>query len=1052
MGRRPSSFSVLLLAVFLSVVGIASLPMLNICYKPSSTNRSISVSFSYPGASAEIVESEVTSKIEGAMARLPGNTGTSSTSAEGVGNATVTFGKNTDISSARLELASAIRMLYPGFPEGVSYPSISLGTGGQEAMTVLTYSVKGDIPSRELEKFAGDRIVPEISSIRGVDKVSIYGASPYQWTINFDARTASSLGISPLDIASAFRESYSEAMIGMCRDSDESLAVRFSCAHDSGDFGDIPVKNVNGQTVFLRDIADWSFEESQPSSYYRVNGLNTITMVVSMAQGANLLKLASSVRRAMLEMQDNFPDTVSAGISYDASEFVSDELHRIFRRTALCVLILLLLVLLATGSWRYMLITVLTLAVNILISLGIYAFAGLEIHIYTLAGITVSLGLVIDSSIVVIDHYARFRNGKVFPALFAAVSTTVVALLLVLLLPDSEKANLKDFVLVIVLNLAVSLAVSLFFVPALMDYLPVKGPSRKMRFRCLRRRSVWFSRYGRYLEWSLRHRWIHILIPVLAFGLPLCLLPTAAQMQRKTERNVFQNIVTDVVSWRPYAEHREVIDKVAGTSFAAFHRAAKRSSFYREPQQNILYIKAGMLEGCTVHQLNEVMKAMENYLAGFEGIKSFVTRVTSYSRGSIEVFFKPEYEKTAFPIQLKAQVMSKAADLGGANWSVSGLDDSWFNNNIVSNVRSHRITLRGYNYKDLYEYAEKLKEYLASNRRVSAVEVRGARSDAPHTEFNMDYDFERMAIAGVTPIGYHSALSAMLYQGRIASIRADGGMADIVLRSSEVESYDYWNVLNAPVDIPESAFGGTSVPLNGIGSIVKQSSAISISKSDQSYELNVCFDFLGSYEIARRTVDAAVTHMNDEVLPPGFRAFNPYVGMWDNAGEKYAWLILLIVAALFVMLSIAFESLKLPFAVIFMVPVSFIGLFLTFGLSNLSFDQGGFAAFVMLCGIVVNAGIYLVFSYKDVLGTRRFSRNPSDNHDLQIQAYLKAFSYKLGPIMLTVASTVLGLVPFLTDGPQEVFWFDFAVGTISGMLFSLIALVLILPVLLLYRR
>ena len=143
-------------------------------------------------------------------------------------------------------------------------------------------------------------------------------------------------------------------------------------------------------------------------------------------------------------------------------------------------------------------------------------------------------------------------------------------------------------------------------------------------------------------------------------------------------------------------------------------------------------------------------------------------------------------------------------------------------------------------------------------------------------------------------------------------------------------------------------------------------------------------------------------------------------------------------AVIFVVLAMTFESLRLPLAVIFMIPISFIGLFLTFGLSDLSFDQGGFAAFVMLCGIVVNAGIYIVLTYKDV------SRQ---NAGLTgIRGYVKAFGRKINPIMLTVISTVLGLVPFLTDGPQEVFWFDFAIGTIGGMVFSVIAVILVLPV------
>ena len=117
-----------------------------------------------------------------------------------------------------------------------------------------------------------------------------------------------------------------------------------------------------------------------------------------------------------------------------------------------------------------------------------------------------------------------------------------------------------------------------------------------------------------------------------------------------------------------------------------------------------------------------------------------------------------------------------------------------------------------------------------------------------------------------------------------------------------------------------------------------------------------------------------------------------------------------------------------------MIPLSFVGLFLIFGLTNFTFDKGGFAAFVMLCGITVNAGIYLVSEWR------------ADGN------YLHAFSRKILPISLTILSTVLGLIPFLFDGPGEVFWFSFAVGTIAGLLFSVLALVIYLPVFVLGRK
>ncbi|MBE6234682.1 MAG: efflux RND transporter permease subunit [Bacteroidales bacterium] len=1034
MSRRISSFSVLLVMAVLSVIGIATLPMLNIQYKPSLPGRTITVSFSYPGASPEIVEAEVTSKIEGIMARLTGCTGTSSVSSLGYGSASVNLSKRTDMASARLELASAIRNIYPELPDGVSYPSISHNAQGQRSSTAISYLIKGSLPSQEIEKYVREHVMPEISAVKGVDNVSLYGATPYHWVITFDAAKTASAGVSPSDIAEAFRSAYSETLIGLSDVGNETMAVRLASMNEGDDFGSIPVKNSEGRIVHLRDVAHWKYQESLPGSYYRVNGLNTITLSVGVAGDVNLLTVTEDVRETMLELQRGFPEEITAGIAYDSSEYVSGELDKIYLRTGLCILILLLFVFVVSRSWRYMLIIVLTLAVNLLIALAIYAFAGISIHIYTLAGITVSLGIVIDTSIVMIDHYAHFRDRKAFPSLVAAVGTTIAALLMVLLLPESEKANLKDFIWVISLNLAVSLVVSWLFIPALMDYLPVQTSASVSSMRKRRRQARRAGRYGRYIGWGLRHRWVYVVVFILAFGLPLCVLPTAAQMEKKNDKNLWQKGVEKVVSWRPYADNRQTIDKIAGSSFGAFYRALGRSNFYREPQQKTLHINAGMLEGCTVHQLNEVVKSMENYLAGFDEIKVFTTDVSSYSNASITVEFKPEYENTAFPSQLKALVTSMAINFGGANWSIYGIDDNGFNNNIVTNYKSHRITLKGYNYQELKRYAEYLVEHLSQNRRVSGAEVWGAGwNGRPKTEFNMEYDFERMAVADINPYQYYSALASQLYDSPISSVNTEGEMTEVVLRSSEIEKYDYWHVLHTPVST-----GDVAAPLQDIGSIEKRLSGVSISKSHQSYEINVCFDFIGSYELSKRVIDKAVEHMNDEILPIGYKAHNPQGGWWDENKDKYAWLIFLIVAVIFVVLAMTFESLRLPLAVIFMIPISFIGLFLTFGLSDLSFDQGGFAAFVMLCGIVVNAGIYIVLTYKDVI-----QHNPELTG---IRGYVKAFGRKINPIMLTVISTVLGLIPFLTDGPQEVFWFDFAIGTIGGMVFSVIAVILVLPV------
>lgn len=1032
--NRLSEFSVVLIMVALSLVGLASLPRLNIQYTPMTEGRTVSVSFSYRNASPEVVESEATSKIEGVLAGLRDITGISSASKKGSGSVSVKFRKGTDMDAARFEVASAIRNVYPSLPSDISYPRISVSGGGR--VSKISYLIKGGIPSLEISKYVKEHVLSPLSAIPGVERVNVGGGVPFQWVITFDADKIQSCGISAEDIASAFDSYYREDVIGMTESSDGLMTVRIQEDSDK-DFGGIPVKKVEGHTVYLRDIAEWRYEEALPSSYYRVNGLNTITLSVEISSSANLLTVASAVKTRMSELQQSFPSEITASIAYDSSEYVSKELNKIYVRTALCILILMLFVFLINRSWRYMLIIVFTLTVNVLTALMIYSFAGIQIHIYTLAGITVSLGIIIDTSIVMIDHYAHYKDRKAFPSVLSAAATTVGALIMVLLLPEKEKANLVDFIWVIVINLALSLLISYLFIPSLMKYVTVRVSGGKERSsRKIHRILRWNRFYASYIGWGVNHRWVYILVFIVSFGIPLCVLPARMTERDKARAGRFDKILDDIVTWRPYERNRSAVDAIASSSFGLFYKSLNRSNFYREPEKKRLIINAGMPEGCTVNQLNEVVKAMENYLAQFDEISTFITSVSSYDNAEIEVEFKPEYENSYFPTALKADVTKMAIDFGGANWTVSGIDDNSFNNNIVSSIKSSRISIKGYNYRELTRYADKLLAWLSANRRVQGAEIwSGGWNGRPSTEFVLDYDFSRMTLAGINPYEYYGALSSLLYERYIGSAEYEGEPVDVVLRSSDIDKYDLWHVLNSPIDVGEQ-----KMTLSSVGSIDKRLSGLTIRKSNQSYELIVCYDFIGNWELSKELAGNAVKYMNEEVLPIGFKAEVPDWGWFDTAKQQYAWLLFLILAVMYVMLAITFESFRYPLAVIFMVPISFIGLFLAFGLSDFSFDQGGFAAFVMLSGIVVNSGIYLVTTYQMLLAGRK------DSSKNRISLYVKAYSRKINPITLTIVSTILGLLPFLTDGPEEVFWFDFAVGTISGMLFSIIAVIFILPV------
>ena len=748
--RGIPAFSVLLIMAALAVIGVAMLPMLNVQYTPSPVERKIDVSFTWPDASARLIEQSVTSRIEGALSAITGSESVSSRSSKGSGRVTIRFRKGTEMAAARFEVASAIRNLYPKLPEEVSYPAISIATGGTRESDMLVYTIKADLPSRRIEEYVEAHMSTPLSQTEGVGKVSLSGVTPFEWVITFDPKAMEVNGISAADLAAAFRDYFRSDVIDLTTlphadGTDRSIVLKLR-NRASLNFGDIPIARRNGRIYHLRDFATARWCEAPPSTYFRINGLNTITLSIGCEASTNMLRVAENVKEEMQRLQAAFPPGISATLTYDASEYVSGELHKIYLRTLLCVAILMLFVYLVSRDFNYLLIIAVTLAVNILVAVVFYNLLNLDIHIYTLAGITVSLGIIIDSSIIMVDHYSYYRNRRVFVSILGALLTTIGALGIVWLLPEKQQANLTDFSLVIVINLVVSLIVALLFIPALLDKFPLK---RSMTVSSVKRRrlTVRVSRaYARFIGWGRRHRWLFIVALIWGFGIPTFLLPEKIEPEKGETPGRGTELYNKIMEGRFMTEHRSFLDKFLGSSLHLFHTATSRYNNFREPEQKVLYVNAGMAEGCTVQQLNDVVRHMENYICQFDEVDMFRTRITSYDNARIEITFKPEYENSGFPSMLKQELTSAAINFGGATWRVWGIDDNSFNNNIVSSYRSNQIRLRGYNYDQLAAYADRLIDSLSTNRRVSEPEIMdGDAWTLPHNEFTIRYDDERIA-------------------------------------------------------------------------------------------------------------------------------------------------------------------------------------------------------------------------------------------------------------------------------------------------------------------
>lgn len=1044
-----SPFRVLLILATLMLIGGAMIPLLNLRYSPGVRQQGIAVSFGWPGAAARVVEQEATSRIEGALASISGIREMYSASYQNGGSVSLGFKKEADMDAVRFEISSRLRQLWPSLPEGVSYPQLSTGMDGEQAAPVLTYTVNADLPTWQIEQYVERELAEPLSRIEGVHDVAVTGATPFEWVVTFDPNRCAPLGITGDDIAAAFSARSRNDQLGLgqisATDGDQRqirVGLRQSpLPPDAWD--ELIVKRVGDRIVRLGDIATVEHRQKQPDTYYRINGLNNINLTIYAEKQVNTLVLTDLLKAEIDRLETLLPAGYSITLADDTSVYIRDELRKIYWRTGLSILILLLFVFLTSRSWRYLWMIVLTLACNVLVAFIFYNLFGLEIHLYSLAGITVSLGMIIDTSIIMIDHYGRFRNRRVFLAILGALLTTIGALSIVLFLPESQRQNLVDFCAVIVINLVVSMVISVLFIPALLDLCPLRLQRHK-RYRTRGKRRVvrLTAAYARFLRHGRRWRWVYITVAILGFGLPVQLLPAKIEHKNEPARDsTFWAMTYNATIGSTFYQQRAKpwVEAILGGSMRLFAKEVYSSDFYNDPERTQLVIQASLPEGCTVEQLNETMRDMENFLSGFDEIDLFRTSITGYDNGRITVTFTPEAERQGFAYRLKDLATTKAIGLGGADWGIYGVGQG-FNNSLGSGWKSNRITLQGYNYEQLYRYAEVLVDSLSVNPRVSEPEIMGRmsyRGGDNRTEFYLDLDFERFALYDIRPSAYYRTLSQQLYRSSLPSFYLDGAMNLATLVSSEAERFDAWHMQNDILTIDDRP-----VKLSELGTLAKRHSGNNIYKYNQQYSLLVAFDFVGSYELARRFTERHVERLRAE-LPVGYSVREDRGGGWwgSDGGSPY-WLLGLVIVIIYFICSILFESLRQPLVIIAMIPISFIGVFLTFYLFKLKFDQGGFASFVLLSGLVVNAGIYLINDYNLF---RRHGVRPG------LTTYLRAYNRKIVPILLTVLSTVLGLVPFVVVS-REPFWFSFAAGAMGGMLFSMIAILLYLPLLLPMKR
>jgi len=1051
--RLISSFSIIVAFVAVSLVGLAIIPALTVKLSPSRTLPSLTVSFNMPGNSARIVEMEVTSKLEAMLARINGVKNIRSVSGNNFGRITLELDKHTSIDIVRFEASTIIRQTWPNLPPATSYPIIHVNRPDEESSRpFLVYNIDAMVSSILIKQYAEEHIKPALAQIPGIYRIDVTGATPMEWLLEYDIVQLDILGITVNDIRGAIESHNRKEALGMVMTENneyDKRYMRLSLSAEAEDkrkgfhAEDIFLTDKNGSMVRLDKLVNVIRREEPPTSYYRVNGLNSIYMSLTATEDANQLRLSKSVKDEIAQIRHLLPKGYEMRINYDTTEYINNELYKIYIRTVLTILILLIFVFLTTFNVRYLLLIILSLFFNISIAFIFYYLAGLEIQMYSLAGITISLSLVIDNTIIMADHYLRTRNRAVFLPILAATLTSVGALGMIFFLDEKIRLNLQDFAAVVIINLLVSLAVSLFLVPSIIEKINIRKEQTLLKIRHTRfspkKLFVYFNRgYFMTIKFLLRFRAIALIILIVAFGIPVFMLPEKIESENKWAERY--NSVASSTNFKEKV--RPIIEKSLGGTLRLFVQKVYSGSYFTRNEEVVLHITASMPNGTTMQQMNHIIQQMESFLSQYKEIRQFQTNIYSTRQANIRVFFTKEFERTGFPYQLKNSVISKALQLGGGSWGVFGLQDQGFSNNVSEHAGNMRVNVYGYNYDDLYAHADTLRGRLLAYRRINEVLINSQYSwfKNDYVEYIFSLNSERMAAENIQPYELYSSINPVFARNiNVGNVAGNEQIENIKMSSTQSRLYDLWSLTNM-----SRSMNGKLYKAGELSTIERSNTPQEIVKENQQYILCIQYDYIGSAQQGNRILERELEQFNED-LPLGYSAKSQSRSYyWSQKDNKQYLFLGLIIFIIFFMTAILFNSLKQPLAIIFVIPVSYIGVFLTFYFFKLNFDQGGFASFVLLCAITINASIYLISEYNKII-KRKPLMNPT-------KAYIKSWNIKIVPIFLTIISTILGFIPFMVGLDKEAFWFPLAAGTIGGLIMSLVGIFLYLPLFLIKRR
>lgn len=1006
---------------------------------PNTELPSITVSYSWGRTSPEVMEQEITRKVEQIASRLPGVQEISSQSSEGHSSVTVTFQESVNINLAQIEWTENLKVLDVSLPIEVRRGEMTRSVPDEVKglQSFISYSVSGPYSAYVLKELAEERIQLPLSGLEGIANISINGVQEPVLTIRYKANQWNQLGISIATVGAEITRRFQWLGGGMWKKNGNQvpLLTKPLPAHlDS--IRALPIKIHENRWIPLGEIAELLIEDYPVTYLRRINGERALIVEFVKETGADALGLAEQIHERLQEIQQTLPEGIVLRLEKDATENIRTEISELTEQALYSVLFVFVLLFVLIRSLHAPII----ILSNILFSL-FFACIGLKVfnqtfNTFTMAALTISIGMLVDNAIVVYEHLekkitSKLENRKsaivresvhVFvPVLGNTLTTVGIFLPLVFTIP-SIRYFLEPFGLALGLAITGSVLISMTWIPFLFQFISVKNKATKKK--------PWVSTRFWMKAWIFRHRmrWIITIVVIVSIGLPFYLIPDFTNVKNAKSNSEELDFYTQLRLWMD--EIKPDLSEYLGGIGYRFYRYVSFSEPWKQSENEQLFVYIETPVGTPIEELDKIAKTFEQVAKPFQTFMRYSETYLNESSGAFlsftfdkDALFKPE------PYMLKGELMYLAARTGNASISVYGFGDG-FSNLGFGGGNEFSLELTGFNYEELKETAQRLKVYLEKNSRVRNVDINKTESFQRDDLFQyvMKLDDHKISQMGLTR-------ASVLTEIR-SDIAADGFYGRI--------QYNHKPMFIRAVNIDASSrkeqflnklrfINGVWVRLNELATVEKEKTLSRINRKNQQYTRVVSFEYLSSWEkgktYQKEIIEQFPTPLGASIQIPDF--WSRFIVNASEENNNRWWVFAgALVIVLFIIAGLL-NAWKPAFATLSFVLTGFIGVAWAALEFDLTFGRGAYAGVLLLGGVTVNNGILL---YHERLGLE-------SNGVYGLRNGLRVFQTKLRSIWLTTLTTIAGLLPLLIWS-SDPFWSSMALIVCSGMAFSTVMITL----------